>query len=144
MLLVPLQAKRTSGTSITTLQRQSGLIKLCIYFWSSFILGFSFQLFFFVLSCICSPANVVILLGKNWKSTLTRGGRMLQNLIWLDDSILRGRMIGMQSTSPIQPLAQNSLSSDSDILTLPQRFTISSITVGWKRRLISWLPLRCM
>lgn len=63
---------------------------------------------------ICSPhamVSVVILLDRGWKSTLTRGGRMLLNLIWLDDSILRGHTIGMQSTGSIQLLAQNSLSS---------------------------------
>ena len=45
---------------------------------------------------------------------------MLQNLIWLDDSVLRGHTLGMQSTSPIQLLAQNSLSS---FLSLPDLAT---------------------
>lgn len=85
-----------------------------------------------------TTASVVIPFRPRAESQpLARGGRMLQNLIWSDDSILRGRAIRMQSTVPIQPLAQNSLSSSSVVLTLPRRFTISSITVGCKRRLIS-------
>lgn len=91
--------------SVLTFDLHSFWVCLCVFFFCPF------QLFS---PRICSPhamASVVILLDRGWKSTLTRGGRMLLNLIWLDDSILRGHTIGMQSTGSIQLLAQNRLSS---------------------------------
>lgn len=61
----------------------------------------------FIPSSFCSPTvNAIILFVQDWKSTFAQGGRWLQNLIWLDDSILRGHRIGMQSTGLIQPHAQ--------------------------------------
>lgn len=64
------------------------------------------------------------------KSTLAWRGHMSQDLIWLDNSILCGHMIGMQSSRPIHLLGQNNLSS---FAALPDLATVFRNLLNYSR-----------